>query len=347
MTNLPESAVVVADYVHRTGEHCASTALRNILAHQGTKLSEGMVFGLASGLGFFYVASDAVSPTRMFHGRTATLEDDLGRNTGLPIVDRPLEDDDEAFRLLRERIDAGQPVMVSTDTFYLGYHATSSHFPGHRCVVVGYDDASRNVYIADRKFDELKVCSYDELRDARNAPDYPMSSHNQFGDVSGPLRLERPLGEAAIDALRRNARAMLGLDGEGGLPGVQAVTGVAGIRALADELPQWHALSDWSWASRFGYQVVIRRGAAGTFFRSLEADFLREAAEHVPGLAEAVPASEMDTIADRWCALAAVLKDQSERETCEPRLFREAAAIAGELADREERFFEKALGFVG
>ena len=330
---------IVDSYRHRTGEHCASTALRNVLAHNGIELSEGMVFGLASGLGFFYVNLPGVSPSRLFHGRTRTLESDLGLNTGLPLADLPEESDDVAWQDLRASIERGQPVMVSTDTFYLRYHHTSSHFPGHRCVVVGYDDEREIVWIADRKYDEYQECTFEELRHARNAPDYPMTSENQRGVVQGELVLGRPLGEAVLAALERNARAMLE-PGDEPLP-----SGIPAMRVLASELADWKDAEDWSWAARFGYQVVVKRGAGGSFFRSLHADFLRESAAHVPGLADALPARRMDEIAAGWRGLAAVLKEQSERETCDPSLFEEAGRRIGRLAEAEQAYFEDALSF--
>ena len=100
---------VVEDYVHRTGEHCASTALRNLLAHHGHDLSEGMIFGLASGLGFFYLRDPSISPTRMFHGRTPTLEADFGPNTGMDVREVAEPDDEVAWQRLRASIDAGHP----------------------------------------------------------------------------------------------------------------------------------------------------------------------------------------------------------------------------------------------
>ena len=327
--------VLVEDYRHQTGEHCASTALRNILAHEGTRMSEGMIFGLASGLGFYYLKGEQ-SPSRMFHGRTVSLEEDLGRNTGIPLHDREEPDGERAWQAVRDSIDGGRPVMVSTDTFYLGYHNTTSHFPGHRCVVVGYDDDTRTVWIADRKFDDYQECSYDELALARNATDYPMTCHNQYGEVSGALVLGRPLDAAIALALQRNARGMLE-------PGPGMPAGIPAMRALAAEFHEWADIDDWSWAARFGYQVVIKRGAGGHFFRSLYADFLREAAASVPALTDALPASRMDAIATRWCDLAAVLKDQSEREECDPDLFVQAGRIAGDLAHAEEDFFSDAL----
>ncbi|MGH0031614.1 MAG: BtrH N-terminal domain-containing protein [Myxococcota bacterium] len=334
-------AVVVDRYVHRTGEHCASTALRNLLAHHGHELSEGMIFGLASGLGFFYLKDGGLSPTRMFHGRTPTLEADFGPNTGMDLVERAEPDDDAAWRDLRASLDAGEPVMLSTDTFYLGYHRTTSHFPGHRCVAVGYDDATGTVLIADRKFQDYQPCSFDELRRSRNAPDHPMPCENRHGVFGPVVAFGRPLREAILAALARNAKGMLEPDFD--LPGS---AGVAALRELARDLPGWKDAEDWSWCARFGYQVVVKRGAAGTFFRSLEADFLREAAEHVPEIGAAGLAEQMDGSAARWCDLAALLKEQSERETCDPGLFEGAGEIAAELADREERVFREARELV-
>ena len=66
--------VIVDSYTHRSGQHCASTAPRNILSHRETEPSEGMIFGLASGLGFYYPRDDAMSPTRMFHRRPLELD---------------------------------------------------------------------------------------------------------------------------------------------------------------------------------------------------------------------------------------------------------------------------------
>ncbi|MEM7410314.1 MAG: BtrH N-terminal domain-containing protein [Myxococcota bacterium] len=326
---------IVEGYAHRTGEHCASTALRNLMAFRGTELSEGMVFGLASGLGFYYLEADGISPTRMFHGRTATLESDFGSNTGIGMVDRPEDDDARAWQLLREHIDHGEPVMLSTDTFYLGYHNTTSHFPGHRCVVVGYDDETEEVWIADRKYDTYQRCGYEELRAARNARDYPISCQNQWGD----FRDAKPLTDlpgAIRRALRKNAHAML--DPHEALP-----AGIPAMRRLARALPDWSDATDWSWAARFGYQIILKRGAAGSFFRALYFEFLREAEGFCPGLGEHGLVPAIETIVTQWQELAVPLKEQSERETCDPGLFREAGAQVARLADAEQAFFERVL----
>jgi hypothetical protein len=327
--------VLVPGYEHRGGEHCASTSLRNILYFHGIELSEAMIVGLASGLGFYYVCSDELSPTRMFHGRTATLEADFCQNTGIPFEDRMEPNDERAWTEVRERVDAGQPVMVSTDTYYLGYHNTGSHFPRHRVVVVGYDDSSRTAFLADRKFPEYQPCSYEELRRARNADDYPMSCLNQYGDFLGEVKLGRSLVDAIRLALGRNATWML-------MPSPEGLTGTDGMRRLAADFGSWQSIADWSWAARFGYQVIIKRGSGGSFFRSLYADFLAEAAERVPAIAAAGLPGKMSAIAARWRELAGVLEEQSEGEFCRPELFSSARAVMLEIAEAEESFFREA-----
>lgn len=334
-------SIFVPGYVHHTGEHCASTALRNLLAFHGLDLSEDMIFGLASGLGFYYLENESYSPSRMFHGRTASLEADFGPNTGIDLVERAESDDDVAWQGLRASIDAGMPVLLSTDTFYLGYHRTTSHFPGHRCVAVGYDDDSRSVWIADRKFPAYQRCSYEELRRSRNAPDYPMPCENRHGVFGPVVELGRPLREAILTALARNARAMLEPDADALLP-----AGIPAMRRLARDFAGWKDAPDWSWAARFGYQVVVKRGAAGGFFRPLEAGFLRESQAHVPELAEAGLAARMEHSADGWRDVAALLEQQSDRESCDPGLFARAGEKVAALADLEEGIFRDALALV-
>jgi hypothetical protein len=331
--------VFVEGFEHRPGEHCASTAIRNILNFHELPLSEAMVFGLAGGLGFFAINNDALSPTRLFHGRTVSLETDFCANTGLPVEGGVEEDDARAWQSLKAQLDAGVPVMLSTDTFYLGYQGTTSHFPGHRAVAVGYDEAEDRVYIADRKLGEYQSVSREELRRSRNADDYPMPCHNEYQHFR-PGRLEwgRPLPEIIRLAFARNAQWMLDPP-EGPMP--SAACGLPGMRSLASELGDWKALDDWSWAARFGYQIIVKRGAGGLFFRSIYRDFLAEAEQAVPALAELRLAEATDAIAQGWGEVAALLKTQSERETCRPELFAQAGARVDDLANREEALFRQ------
>ena len=68
-------AVRVAGYRHLPGNHCGSTALRNLLRFHGVEISEEMAFGLGAGACFYYVPLPGQSPSRFLNGRVARLEE--------------------------------------------------------------------------------------------------------------------------------------------------------------------------------------------------------------------------------------------------------------------------------
>ncbi len=72
----------VPGYRHSPGQHCGSTALRNLLGFHGVRISEEMAFGLGAGACFYYVTLAEASPSRWFNGRTARLEENFRDLTG-------------------------------------------------------------------------------------------------------------------------------------------------------------------------------------------------------------------------------------------------------------------------
>jgi hypothetical protein len=80
---------MVAGYRHLPGNHCGSTALRNLLAFGGTRISEEMALGLGAGVSFYYVALEGSSPSRFTNGRVGRLEEQFVEVTGAPIKLEP------------------------------------------------------------------------------------------------------------------------------------------------------------------------------------------------------------------------------------------------------------------
>jgi hypothetical protein len=74
-------------------------------------------------------------------------------------------------------------------------------------------------------------------------------------------------------------------------------TGVPGLRALADELPDWAKRPDADRCFRLAAQVIEQRGTGGGLFRRMYAQFLEEA-----GLPELSPLCARS--ADAFSALA-------------------------------------------
>ena len=76
------SATMIAGYRHRPGNHCGSTALRNLLAFDGIEITEEMALGLGAGVCFYYVPMDDQSPSRFTNGRVGRLEEQFCELTG-------------------------------------------------------------------------------------------------------------------------------------------------------------------------------------------------------------------------------------------------------------------------
>src|SRR4249919_2168919 len=199
--------VMVPGYRHVPGNHCGSTALRNLLAFHGVEISEEMAFGLGAGACFYYVALDEASPTRWFNGRTARLEETFAELTGAALELRTFEPGDgDAWEAARAKVDAGQPVLLLTDLYYLDHYGSSAHFPGHAVVLAGYDEEV--AYLSDTGFAELQTTRLQNLERARHSdhPAFRMEGH-MFTVAAG---VDRAALEAAVPAaIERAAREML------------------------------------------------------------------------------------------------------------------------------------------
>ncbi|HEX4465391.1 MAG TPA: BtrH N-terminal domain-containing protein [Solirubrobacterales bacterium] len=314
----------VPGYVHTPGHHCGSTALRNLLGFHGVEISEEMAFGLGAGACFYYVVLDDASPTRWFNGRTARLEENFDQLTGAALELRTFEQgDDGAWEVAREEVDAGNPVLLLTDLYYLDHYGNSAHFPGHAVVLAGYDE--QYAHLSDTGFEQLQTTTrLEDLDKARHSghPAYPLSGH--MFTASGGVTQEQ-LRAAIPAAINRAAQAMVASEfGE--------FSGLGAVERLAKEAGNWPELAgDWQWCARFGYQVIERRGTGGGAFRLMYSRFLEEA-----GRAEAPLAAEA---AARWTELAGAFHAASERDDPEPGLWREIDVKAHRVFEAEQRLW--------
>jgi Butirosin biosynthesis protein H, N-terminal/Domain of unknown function (DUF4872) len=313
----------VPNYAHTPGHHCGSTALRNLLAFHGTEISEEMAFGLGAGACFYYVTIDEASPTRWFNGRAARLEENFDQLTGAALELRTFEPGDgDAWAAARAEVDAGRPVLLLTDLYYLDHYGNSAHFPGHAVVLAGYDDEV--AHLSDTGFEQLQTTRLENLDRARHSdhPAYPLSGH--MFTASSEVSLER-LREAVPQAIARAARAMVE-------PEFRDFSGLDAVRRLAAEAGSWPEVADdWQWCARFGYQVIERRGTGGGAFRLMYSRFLAEVEWPEAPLAAAA--------ASAWTDLANVFRAASEHDEPELALWRRIDSMANRVAEAEERLW--------
>jgi hypothetical protein len=325
------------------GEHCGSVAMRGLLNHYcGLELPEPAVFGLGAGIECCYLESPAMQPAVTVFGRTLSLEADLGEVLQVDYREQSEADDGHAWQVVRAEVLAGRPTMLSGDILYLDYREYKVHFPGHRFVLLGFDDDIEKAFIADRIRPEPELCSYDALKMSRNPPE-GLSTHNLWGRFHG-TEVGRSLRDAAAVAIERAAKRMLGLDGE--VPGpeglgtdTRAVTGVAGIEHFAAELPAWATRPDVLALASFNAACIEKFGNGGGNFRRLYSGFLQWArsldAKLVP---EEAPSLAIEA-ADGWTAASNCLY-RVGREGPRPEWLDEAAGQMQRVAVTERRLFE-------
>jgi hypothetical protein len=319
---MSENAITVPGYRHVPGNHCGSTALRNLLAYHGLELTEDMAFGLGAGACFYYVALSDQSPSRFTNGRVGKLEEQFVELTGVPLRLRTHDDPGRAWRAAKAVVDAGRPALLLTDLYHLDHYGSSAHFPGHAVVLAGYDDEV--AYLSDTGFEELQTTTLESLRRARHEGNliFPLAGEMfdlPDGETPGDLRGAVPA------AISRNADQMIE-------PALDQYQGLPALRRFAAEVGEWPStVDDWRWCARFNYQVIERRGTGGGNFRLMYARFLEQATYAESELAASA--------AGRWTELALALLAASEAERPEPRLWARVAAAAEAVLDAEERLW--------
>lgn len=317
-------ATMVPGYRHRPGNHCGSTALRNLLAFHGLELSEEMAFGLGAGACFYYVTIEGQSPSRFTNGRVSRLEEQFVELTGAPLELRTFPGPDESWQGAREIVDAGRPAILLSDLYFLDHYGKSAHFPGHAVVLAGYDDEL--AYLSDTAFEELQTTRLENLAKARHEslPVFPLEGHMFSVPAGAELDDPRAAAPASISSC---AKRMLE-------PPMGEFEGLPALRRFANEVGAWpEAAEDWRWCARFNYQVIERRGTGGGNFRAMYSRFLEEAG--YPEAALAATASEL------WTELADALREASGPENPEAGLWSRVADAARPILEAEEALWAK------
>jgi hypothetical protein len=290
----------VAQFPHRKSGHCGSGAFRDLLEFHGLSwsgepLSEGMVFGLSGGLGCFYYELPEMDPPLYLVGRTGGLERGVCDHLGIDLDLRRTDDGGEAWRWLREELDAGYPTMVNADIQELDYLRVKLSNTMHDIVVTGYDEADGVALIADNDREEIQRCALDSLARARGSQGFPGPSRHATWVMRFPAELPEP--RAAVGLALRQAAANMREDGEA-LAGIGSGSGLDHLERFTASYPRLRGALQGLWV------FIVKAGTGGAMFRSLQAEFLRESAELLGDARVATAADVYEELAGEWLALA-------------------------------------------
>jgi hypothetical protein len=295
-------------FPHRKAGHCGSGAFRDLLEFHGLSwfdepLSEAMAFGLGGGLGCFFYELPEMDPPLYLVGRGGGLERGVCEHLEIDLDLRRTDDPDEAWRWLRDELDAGRPTMVNADIRELDYLRVKLSNTMHDIVITGYDPDDGVALIADNDREEIQRCSLESLARARGSQGFPGPSHHATWVMRFPDALPDP--RVAVErAVRQSVTNMT--DAADGLAGLDPGCGLDHVARLAASYPGWPERYGERLAAALGglWVFIVKAGTGGAMFRSLQAGFLRESAGLLddPRLARA--ADVYEELAGEWVALA-------------------------------------------
>ena len=318
-----DASVQLKGFPNLVGHHCSSSALRSVLAFDEVQLSEALVFGLGSGLGFFYTVEAGRSPSRRFNGRAPDLEGNFYHLVGRPIrwagTWQP--------ELLQNALAANRPLLAQTDIYPIPYY-DDAHFIGHGIAVVGVEEDE--VIVADIAAEGFSRMPLQAFHDAVAQAHPPLLKSYHYAPAPKLNRVD--VATLAPQALAKTVRYML----EPPTPN----EGTTGMHKLAADLPSWAELEDAAWCARFGYQGIEKRGTGGGNFRYLFQDFLQETREFT-GVGQGV-IDGFGHAARLWTEVAGELKQAAFAED-EARAanLKNAAAKVSEVAGLELELFSR------
>ncbi len=275
--------LVIDDFKHIPGENCQMSSLRKVLAYYNLELSEPMIVGLSSGLGFFYFYMKRM-PFPMVLGlavkKTEVFERVLNRLGGSVRITETASMN-VAHNNLIALLEKDQPVITFVDFAYLPFffaegtpipNEKSGHFGAHTFVTYGIDEETDEAYISDR-YANPHIMSYKQLKEARGSKYAPFPSKNKLVELVLPKKV-KDLKELIPAAIKANVDFMNN-------PPIKNM-GLTGFQKWRTMLPTWG--TDFNDDSLiFGLVSVFiymeTGGTGGAMFRVLYRDFLKEAGE--------------------------------------------------------------------
>ncbi len=325
------------------GYHCQTNSLAKIFHHYQHPLSEDMLLGLGSGMGFIYWEIKMGQEKYVFLGGRGNNKDffsDLGKRTGVKIRSVSTSSAKRAQDALLEKLAKKEPVMVFGDMGFLPWFDLPAdyHFGGHTFVVCGFDGKDKVLASdIDQKAAGLKKGFYspvtlEQLSRARGSPFKPFPPKNTYLEFDFEA-FHQPKGADVFSSIQQTIDSQLN-------PPIKNV-GVKGLRHASKEIRKWQNTFDDQQLRMNLFTLYIFfeiGGTGGGCFRYMYSRFLREAAQIV-GSKALKEASEMfNASGKRLTEIGLMFKDAQTMIGIAEKIELSSQKFS-EIADIEERAF--------
>ncbi len=312
------------------GQHCETTATGTLLKNIAIDISEPMLFGLGKGLGFIYWNMKLMEfPFLGGRIKPEQVTINLAKNLNLTLDVQETSSIKKAWVSVKSQIDAGSPVGLKLDCYYLDYFTNKIHFAAHYVAMYGYDD--KYAYLVDTVQQGTSAKATLANLELARAEKGPMSSKNLFYTVKQKSKLSN-MAVVVKKAITENAKEYLN-------PPIQNI-GYKGIAKASKELKKWYLKSkNPTEHIKIIAMLMEKGGTGGALFRNLYRDFLKESMNIIPSDNLEQGYQKFIEISQLWTYVANNLQEVGK--TKDIRTLDEACNILNVLSIKEKEAMEK------
>jgi hypothetical protein len=263
----------LSEFEHQPSGHCETGGTASMLCNHGMKISEPMVFGITSGIIFFYMPLVKIWNNPLISYRMAPryVIKGLQKRLGVRFDMREIKDQKEAMDELDRLLAEGQAVGCTAGISALPYFLPEMrvYFNAHTVIVIG--KKGDEYILSDPIFDHTTMCPAKDLQRARyvkgaNAPNgfrwYPVF-------IPDPAEIDwKPIIKKAI----KSTVSMM-------LQPIFPFVGIKAIKVVANKIKKMQKEPDKKKVKSFLNHIILFQeeiGTGGGGFRYIYAAFLKE-----------------------------------------------------------------------
>lgn len=322
-------------FKHHQTAHCENGVATNLLKNKNIDISEPMVFGIGSGLFFFYFPFLEMNqaPLISYRPMPGNIFNKTAKRLNIKVTRMKFSDKEKAKKILDDNLAKGIPVGLQVGVYHLPYFPDEYrfHFNAHNLVVYGKNE--KGYLISDPVMQETTILTEYELEKVRFARGMLSPKGQMYYPTTIPNYID---WEKAIKkGIRNTCSNMLSP-----LPFI----GVKAIRFLARSIPKWVKKKGTKVANHYLVQMIRMQeeiGTGGGGFRFMYGAFLQEASIKLnnPKLYEL--SHEMTYIGDLWRDFAISASRVYKKRGNQNDVYNYLTKQLLHIADLEDSFFKK------
>ena len=323
-------------FQHNQSAHCENGVASNLLNYYGLKLSEPMIFGIGSGLLFFYFPWLKVNQAPAISYRTMPghIFSKVARRLGFHVRRERFSSPKKAQQVLDEKLERGFPVGLQVGVYHLTYFpdAYRFHFNAHNLVVYGKEGDT--YLISDPVMEQPTKLSSQELEKVRFAKGVLSPKGHMYFPTHLPKHIS--LETTICKGIKETCQKMLA---------PVPIVGVKAIRWVSKDILRWYDKRGVKITNHYLAQMIRMQeeiGTGGGGFRFIYGAFLEEAAEVLKNNTLKECSQEITAIGDLWRDFAVeVARLYKNRNQAHRAAYEDLSQRLLTIAQREEAFYKR------